>query len=228
MRNSPFWTWLRSQHCSPRAGEEARLYEKLHRVGLDDRNAVEPLDCKTLRSPTPHVLNESREGRAKPFWIGLSKRNERATAAFHEEHGLATEKNHPRSGDSRGTRPGAPRPRNRRAIRLRGIGCGKHECLALLVSEARRPKLAQALDGSGQGKLRSPEAFDEVSAPAHTQRLERSQFRVHGSVSPSDALAANAVARHDSLPLEQELGKRTPIRLAGEERCRQRPPALCR
>lgn len=228
MRNSPFWTWLRPQHGAARAGEEARLYEKHHRVGLDDRNAVEALDRETLRSPASHVLDESREGRAKPLGIGLSKRNERATASLDEEHGLATEKNHPRSGDSRGTGAGAPRPRNRRAVRLRGIGCGKHEGLSLLVTKALRPELAQALDGAGLRELRSPEAFDEVSAPAHAQRLERSQFRVHGSVSPSDALATNAVARHDSLPLEQELRQRAPVRLAGEERCRQRPPALGR
>lgn len=46
---------LGPEDCPPRTGEEAGLYEKLQRIGLDNRGAVEALDRKALRSTRSDV-----------------------------------------------------------------------------------------------------------------------------------------------------------------------------
>ena len=72
-------------------------------------------------------------------------------------------------------------------------------------------QLAEPLDRSRRRELRSPEALDEVPAPAHAERLERPKLAVDGAVPAAIPSAAHAVARDDPLPLEEELGERPPI-----------------
>ena len=99
-------------------------------------------------------------------------------------------------------------------VRLGGIGCGQHErlLLALVVGA----KLSQPLDPTRKRKLGAAEALDEVAAPAGSDRLEILQLAVHRAVPARDALGAHAVARHDSLPLEQQLRERAPVRAPGK------------
>ena len=172
------------------------------------------------------MSDERVERRSEPVRIRVAQGNERPASSLDIERGLPIEQYHPRSGDSRGSCPRAPRPRNRSAVRLRRIGGREHEHLTLLVLQVLRSQLAQALDCARQRELRSSQALHEVPAATDTERLERTQLRVHRAVATADALSSDAVARDDSLPLEQELGQRAAIRLAGEEGRRQRPPAL--
>jgi hypothetical protein len=158
------------------------------------------------------VRDEGRKSGTKPFWIGLAKWNERAPAAFHEEHCFATEQDDPRAGDARGAGARASRPGNRCTVRLRWIGGCEDECVSLGSTQIRRTQLAETLDGARERELRSSKPFDEVSAPAETERLEHSKLRVDRAVAAADALAAHAVARDDSLAFEQELGERPAIR----------------
>src|SRR5262249_57059767 len=78
-----------------------------------------------------------------------------------------------------------------------------------------------------------------VAATADAERLERTQLSVDRAVSTGNPFAAHAVARDDSLPLEQQFRERagiTPFRLCnrllqslfGEEFVRQRPASLRR
>jgi hypothetical protein len=219
---------LRAQHCSPRAGEKARLDEKLHHVGLDDGRAVEALDRKPLRPSAPDMRDEGVESRAKPLGIGLSKWDERSPAALHEEHRLAAEQDDPCAGNPRSTSAGASRPRNRGAVWLRRIGCGEHERVAIWLTHVGGSQLAQALDGARDRELRSSEALDEVSAPAHPERLEHTELGVDGPISTTDALATHSVARDNAVSLQEKLGERASVRLAGEQRGRKRPSALSR
>ena len=78
-------------------------------------------------------------------------------------------------------------------------------------SPSARPQLAQPLDGSAERELRASEPLDEVAAAAEPERLERSQLAVDGSVAAGDPLCADAVARDDALPLEQQLGQRPAV-----------------
>jgi hypothetical protein len=200
---------LGTKNSSPRTGKEAGLDQELHDDRLDDRLAVEALDREPLRSPTPHVRDKGGESRAKPFGIGLPKRDQRTAASLHEENCFAAEHDHPRSGHSCGTGAGAPRPGDRGAIRLRRVRRGEDERLPLRNRQIRRPQLAKALDCARQRELRSTEPFDEISAPAQTERLQNPELRVDRAVSAPDALTAYAVARDDSVALEQELCQRS-------------------
>ena len=120
-----------------------------------------------------------------------------------------------RAGDPRRPRSGAPRPGQDAAVRLRGIRRGKHERLVVF----RLAQLAQPLDSAGQRELRAAEALDEVAAPAGADGLERPQLPVDRAVAAGNPFSADAVARDDPLPLEQELCERAPAcdRLAGEQ-----------
>ena len=111
------------------------------------------------------------------------------------------------AGDAGRPRTGAARPRQRRAVRLGGVGGGEHERVVLVAGA----ELAQPLDRAGERELRAAEALDEVAAPAGADRLERAQLAVDGAVAARDALAADAVAHHDALPLEQELRERAAV-----------------
>src|SRR6266545_4976059 len=167
-----------------------------------------------------------QDGAAQPRLVGLAQRHERAAAALDEERRLAAEQHHVRACNARGARAGALRPRQCRAVRLRRIRGGQHERLRF-VSLART-QLAQALDRAGRRKLRAAEALDEVAAAADAQRLEVAQLAVHSAVAAGDSLAADAVARDDALPLEQELGESAPVWPVRKQPCRRRPAALRR
>ena len=119
-----------------------------------------------------------------------------------------------------------PRPRNRGAVGLGRVRRREHERLWLL--SLARFQLAEPLDGSRERELRAAEPLDEVAAPADAERLQRPQLAVDRSVAAGNPLAADAVARDDPLPLEQELGERAPVGLAGEQSGRDRPAALGR
>src|SRR5207302_10703974 len=82
------------------------------------------------------------------------------------------------------------------------------------------------LDGAGNRELCAAEAFDEVAAAADAERLQRTQLSVDGAVAARDAFPAHAVARHDSLPLEQQLGERARVRPSREETAGRRPASL--
>jgi hypothetical protein len=89
---------------------------------------------------------------------------------------------------------------------------GEHERRSLEIASVSRPKLAQTFDGTRKRELRASETFDEVSAPAHAERLQHSKLRVDSDIAAADALAAYAVARDDSLSFEQEFRERPAIR----------------
>ena len=171
------------------------------------------------------MLDQGRERRPEPALFGIAKRDERAAAALDEQRRFAAEQHDPCARDPGGPRSRPLRPRQRRAVRLCGIGGGEHERVGLVAFP--RPQLAQPLDRAAKRKLRAAEAFDEVAAPAEAENLERLQLPVDGAVAAWDALAADAVARDDSLPLEQQLGERAPVRLlARKQALRPRPAAL--
>ena len=193
---------------------------------LVDRLAVEALDGEPLRAAALHVRDERGERDAQPVLLRLAQRDERAAAALDEEHRFAAEQHDLRARDARGAAVRALRPRDRGAVRLRGIGGREHERLRLVA--VARPQLAQPLDRAAERELRAAEPLDEVAAAAGPERLERAQLRVHGAVAAGDALAAHAVARDDALPLEQQLRERAAVRLPREEAGRERPAALRR
>src|SRR5438067_599057 len=132
----------------------------------------------------------------------------------------------PHAGRARGARrayPRATRPRQRRAVRLRGVGGREH--LHLVGPFAQ---LAEPLDRAAERELRAAETLDEVAAPAEPERLERAQLRVHRAVAARDALGADAVTGDDALPLEQQLRERAPVGRAREQPLGARPAALSR
>ena len=99
------------------------------------------------------------------------------------------------------------RPREDAAVGLGGIGGREDERLVVV----RVPQLAEPFDGARERELRAAEPFDEVPAATGAHRLERLQLPVHGAVAADDPLGADAVARDDPLPLEQELGERASV-----------------
>ena len=101
------------------------------------------------------------------------------------------------------------------AVRLCRVGCGKDERFRLLA--LARTQLPQSFDRAGQCELGAAEPFDEVAASADAESLERTQLAVHRAVPAGNSFAAHAVARDDSLTLEQQLGKRARIGPAREE-----------
>src|SRR5207249_10226634 len=89
-------------------------------------------------------------------------------------------------------------------------------------------QLAQPLDRAAESELRAAEPFDEVAAPARTERLQRTQLAVHGSVAARDSFTAHAVAGDDALAFQQQLGERAPLGLSREQARGERPAALRR
>ena len=87
--------------------------------------------------PARDVLDERRERRAEPVLLRLAQRHERAAAALDEERRLAAEQHDVRARDPGGTGARPLRPRQRRAVGLRGIGGGEHERLGLLAVGGR-------------------------------------------------------------------------------------------
>ena len=154
-----------------------------------------------------HPVGERDERRPQPRVVGIAERHQRAAAPLDVERGVAAEQDDVRAGDPGRARARSPRPRQRRAVRLRRVGRGEDERVVL----GSTPQLAQPLDGAGQRELRTAETLDEVAAPAGADRLEGAQLAVDGAVAARDALAADAVAHDDALPLEQELRERTPV-----------------
>src|SRR5439155_14848748 len=112
--------------------------------------------------------------------------------------------------------------RQRGAVGLRRIGGREHERLGLLPALAQ---LADALDRAAERELRAAEPLDEVAAATEPEGLERPKLGVDGPVAAGDALGAHAVARDDAVPLEQQLGERTPIGRTREEAVGARPAA---
>ena len=206
---------LGAQHRSPRAGEETGLDEQRHDLRLGHGLAVETLDGKPLRLTETrrraNVLDQRSDRGAQPLLVRLAQRDERAAAALDVEGGLPTEEHDLRPRHAGGACPCSLRPRQRRAVRLRRIGCGEHERLGILVGA----ELTQTLDGAGKRELRAAEPFDEVATAAGADRLEILQLGVDGAVPARDPLAADAVARDDPLALEQQLGERAPVRRSG-------------
>jgi signal transduction histidine kinase len=217
---------LGAEDGTARAGEEAGVDQQRHHHRVGDRLAVEALDREPLGASALHVGDEGGERDAQPLLLRLTQRNERAAAALDEERRLAAEQDDVRAGDARRPSACALRPRQRRAVRLRRIGGGEHERLRLAAFA--RPQLAQPLHRPAERELGAAEALDEVAAPARPERLERTQLLVDGAVAAGDALAADAVACDDALPLEQELRQRAPVEVAGEERRGERPTPLRR
>ena len=166
------------------------------------------------------MTDERVDRGTKPRRIGVAQRRERPAAALDVEHRLAAEQHDERTGDTRGPRTGALRPRKRCAVRLRRIGGGEHERVGVLGTLAQ---IAQPLDRAAERELRAAETLDEVAAPAQPERLERTQLCVHRAVAAGNPLGADAVARDDPLPFEQELGERTAIGRTAEEALGARP-----
>ena len=109
---------------------------------------------------------------------------------------------------------------------MRGIRGRQDERLLLFI--LTRPQLAQPLDRARQRELGAAESFDEVTAAANAERLERAELAVHGAVPAGYPFATHAVARDDALPFEQELGESARVGSAGEELVRERPASLRR
>ena len=156
------------------------------------------------------MLDQGGEGGPEPALFRVAKRDERAAAALDEERGLTAEQDDFRTRDPGGPRPRPFRPRQRRAVRLCGIGGGEHEHVGLVA--LARTQFAEPLDRAAEGELGAPEALDEVAAPAEAERLERFQLAIDGAVAAGNSLGPDAVARDDALPLEQQLRQRPPVR----------------
>src|SRR5918996_1658380 len=212
----------RPQHGPPRPREEAGLEEERHDLRLADRLAVEALHRQAPHARAAGMGDEGLESRPQPGLLGLAQRDERAAAALDEKRRLAAEQDDLGAGHAGGPRSRALRPGEGCAVRLRGIGGGEHERALLL-----RP-LAEALHRAGEGELGAAEPLDEIAAPADPERLHPAELAVHGGVAARDSLGADAVARHDPLPLEQELRERAWLGLAREETVRRRPAPLRR
>src|SRR5262249_46695163 len=106
-----------------------------------------------------------------------------APAALASRHRPSAARDAVRAGDAGGAPPRPPRPRQRRTVRLRGIGGGEHERLCVLVALA---VLAQALDAAAERELGASKPLDEVAATAEPERLERAQLGIDGAVAAGD------------------------------------------
>ena len=217
---------LRPQNRAPRPGQEPRLDEERQGLALPDRLSVEPLDGEPFPREPPRVVDEGGQRKPQPLRIGIPQRHERAAAALDEQGRPAAEQDDIGAGDASRACARPLRPRQDGSVRLRRIGGGEHERLVLVV--LARPQLPQALDRAAERELGAAETLDEVAAPAKTERLERLQLAVDRAVAALDPLSADAVARDDPLPLEQELGERAAVLVAGEEAIGERPSALRR
>src|SRR3954470_19021394 len=189
-----------AEHGPPRAREEAGLDEERHRERAGHRLAVEALDGEPLAAAPAHVQDKRVECEPEPFLFGLAQGDERTAAALDEENCLAVQEDDLGTCDASGARTRSLRPRQRRSVRLRGIGRGEHERLGVVAFA--RAQLAQPLDRAAERELRAAEPLDEVAAAAGTERLERPQLAVDRAVAAGDPLAANAVPGDDALPFE--------------------------
>ena len=131
-----------------------------------------------------------------------------------------------RAGHACGTPARTLRPRDRGAVRLRGIGRGEDERLCLFTFA--RAQFPETFDGARQRELRTAEPFHEVSAPTNPERLERAELSVHGAVTARDSFTAHTVTGDDALPFEQKLGECSRIWTTLEEAIGQRPASLRR
>ena len=216
-----------AKHGAPRAGEEAGLDEQLQDVALDDRPAVEALDREPLGRGRREPTSTSAATRGpEPVRIGIAEREQRAPAALDVERRLAAEQHDVGARDARRARTRPLRPRQ---ARRRTAAPGRPRRARAARRPRRAAELAQPLDGARQRELGAAEPLDEVAAAARADRLERLQLAVDGAVAAGDPLGADAVARDDPLPLEQELGERAAVavrrRAAGEEPRGQGPAA---
>ena len=134
-RRSP----LGPEDGAPRPGEEARLDEQRQRIGLDDRLAVEPLDGEPLRAARTDVGDERVQRGPQPGLLGIPEWDERAAPALHVERGLAVQQHDPRTDDPGGASAGAPRPRQRSAVRLRWIRRCEDEDVGLVCPRGPPP-----------------------------------------------------------------------------------------
>ena len=220
---------LRAQHGAARAGEEAGLDEQRHDLRLGHRLAVEALDREPLRAAARVTCATSAASAGpQPLLVRLAQRHERPAAALDEERRLAAEQDDVRARDARGA---ARRPASATAARRRTAAPGRRPRAraAPASSPSLRPQLAQPLDRAAERELRAAEPLDEVAAPAEAERLERLQLAVDRAVAAGDALGADAVARDDPLPLEQQLGERAAVgRGPAKSRAGERPAALRR
>src|SRR5690349_6709440 len=179
------------QHRAPGPGQEAGLDEQRHRLAFGDRLAVEALDREALPgAAAADVLDERGQRRPQPRFVGIAKRDERAAAALHEQGRHAADHHDLSAGDPGRSRPVPLRPGQHGSVGLRGVSGTEHERLRFVV--LARPELTQAFDGASEGELGAAEAFDEVTAPAETERLERLQLAVHRAVAAGDAFGADA------------------------------------
>ena len=97
-------------------------------------------------------------------------------------------------------------PRQRRAVRLCRVDCGKHERLLVGASSP------QTLDRTGQGELRSAEALEEVTPARDPERFELRQLGVDRRETALDPLRQHLFTGHDPVALEQQLAERPPAR----------------
>src|SRR5205823_729116 len=177
---------------------------------------------------------QGEEGRLQPAFVRVAERDQRAPPALDEQGGLAAEQNDPGAGDAGGSRPRSLRPRQRGPVGLCRVSSRENEHVRLIAFA--RSELAQPFDCAAECELGAAEALDKVAAPAEAERLERLQLAVNRRVATRDPLRAYTVARDDSLPLEQQLRERPPIRTGpgtwsrdrAEEAFRSRPAALRR
>ena len=122
----------------------------------------------------------------------------------------------------RAARARAPRPWQRGAVGLRGVGGGEHECAGVVAAVAQRRarggrhrtagawRCPQPLDGSGERELGTAHALDEVAPPADAERLEVAEGVVQAGEAAGDALGEHLLAGDDAVALEQQLGERPP------------------
>ena len=208
---APFrWTRRASRAAgrAPRAGEEAGLDEERQGVALDDRPAVEALD----REPPPAIgPDPARRARRAPG--GATRDPGRAAAAAS---GRRARRRAPprRRGGRRARRPRARRARPHASAtegrRRTAVPGRRRRARARSSSSASRSSRSRST-APGERELRAAEPLDEVAAAAGADGLERRQLPVDGAVPARDPLGADAVTRHDPLPLEQELRERAPV-----------------
>src|SRR5262249_1987901 len=155
---------LGAEYGASRARDEARLYEEGQDVRLCDGLAVEPLDREPLPARAPRVLDERCQSGTQPCLGWIEQREQRPPATLHKEGRLAAQEAAVGAGDGGGWPVCPLRPRQRGAVRLRGIRGSEHERSRLHV--VARPELAQPLDRATERELGPAEPLDEVSTAA--------------------------------------------------------------
>jgi len=131
----------------------------------------------------------------------LAAGEKRAAAALEVELEPAVVQHAVRTGGPTHPSVGA-RPRQKGAVRVRRIGSGKGDHPTTRIAQGPKP-----VDRARQGKLRTAESLDEVTATNSARLLHRAQHRVQGGEASGPSLRHDSFAGQDSVALKQNAGR---------------------